>query len=306
VVLVGLYLLTTLFNGRFAIINRHYYYLDDSSRTVSQTASNGIGSSSSGRAINDNASSKKESSTTITERLDVDPVMIYHVLQTCAFCLMATIIMRLKLFFTPQLCILTALLLNVKYVPFIRSRALHLSLIAILVAGMSIEGVSNVKKQHDTIGEYSNPQLEHLIEWINATVPVEASFAGPMPVMANLLLSTRRPIVNHPHYEDAGLRERTKRVYEMYSRHTTADYHKTLVDLKVHYLVAAKMWCFQQPRGDGCAMVESWDSEEPHYKNKGNSLCKNLFGKGNNIAKEQNPYPFKRVFKNEEYCVLKV
>ena len=55
---VGLHLLTTLFNGRFAIINRHYYHLDDSSRTVSQTASNGIGSSSSGRAINDNASSK--------------------------------------------------------------------------------------------------------------------------------------------------------------------------------------------------------------------------------------------------------
>ena len=59
---------------------------------------------------------QKESSTTITERLDVDPVMIYHVLQTCAFCLMATIIMRLKLFFTPQLCILTALLLNVKVI----------------------------------------------------------------------------------------------------------------------------------------------------------------------------------------------
>ena len=57
---------------------------------------------------------------------------------------------------------------------------------------------------------------------------------------------------------------------------------------------------------DGCAMVESWDSEEPHNKNKGNSLCRNLFGKGNNIAKEQNPYPFKRVFKNEDYCVLKV
>ena len=27
-------------------------------------------------------------------------------------------------------------------------------------------------------GEYSNPQLEELIDWINATVPVEASFAG--------------------------------------------------------------------------------------------------------------------------------
>ena len=46
-----------------------------------------------------------------------------------------------------------------------------------------------------------------------------------------------------------GIRERTKKVYEMYSRDTAADYHKTLVDLKVHYLVAAKMWCFQQSRG---------------------------------------------------------
>ena len=57
-VAVGLHLLTTLFNGRFAIIKRHYYYLDDSSRTVSQTASNGIGSTSSGRASSDNALSK--------------------------------------------------------------------------------------------------------------------------------------------------------------------------------------------------------------------------------------------------------
>ena len=109
---------------------------------------------------------------------------------------------------------------------------------------------------------------------------IYATNIGPMPLMANLLLSTRRPIINHPHYEDAGrqytvlmiaqlllqskskflspyaclipilgLRERTKRVYEMYSRHTAAEYHKTLVDLKVHYLVAAKMWCFQQSRG---------------------------------------------------------
>ena len=65
-VAVGLHLLTTLFNGRFAIIKRHYYHLDDSSRTVNHTASNGIGSTSSGRTSSDNALSKVHKS----DRLD--------------------------------------------------------------------------------------------------------------------------------------------------------------------------------------------------------------------------------------------
>ena len=57
---------------------------------------------------------------------------------------------------------------------------------------------------------------------------------------------------------------------------------------------------------DGCAMIDNWDAEEPHMKNRGNPLCRKLFGKGQDISKEPDPYPFKRVFRNEEYCVLKV
>ena len=66
-----------------------------------------------------------------------------------------------------------------------------------------------------------------------------------MPLMANLLLSTRRPVINHPHYEDVGIRERTRKVYEMYSRKTIPEVHEVFKELRADYLVIANHWCMR-------------------------------------------------------------
>ena len=69
-----------------------------------------------------------------------------------------------------------------------------------------------------------------------------------MPTMATVKLSTGRPIVNHPHYEDAGLRARTKKVYTMYSRKPESEVWENLRDLQVDYVILEESWCVRRSR----------------------------------------------------------
>jgi hypothetical protein len=228
----------------------------------------------------------------------IDPAAFYNILQMLAYAVMAVLIMRLKLFFTPHLCILTSLLASRKYVTVFKTREIHLAVLVCLVACMSVKGVGNIKEQRQIMGEYQNIGLEELIEWINHNLPKNAVLAGPMPTMANLLLSTGRPVVNHPHYEDVGLRERTKKVYSVFSRKLPAEVYKNLVDLKVEYLVLSGQWCLTTTRG-GCALTEVWDIEEPQLKEqKSKPVCPILWNK--------TPVPFVKVFQNSDYVVLRV
>lgn len=55
-------------------------------------------------------------------------------------------------------------------------------------------------------GEYSDIEQEELFEWIKKNTPEHAVFAGKMSLMANLMLSTGRPIVNNPYYESKEMR----------------------------------------------------------------------------------------------------
>lgn len=102
---------------------------------------------------------------------------------------------------------------------------------------MAYRGHENIRHQLSIHGEYSNPEQESLFTWINENTKPNSVFAGSMPVMANLKLSTERPIVNHPHYEHEEIRERTLKVYSMYSRKPLNQVYQTLKAMKIDYYV---------------------------------------------------------------------
>ncbi|XP_049782792.1 probable C-mannosyltransferase DPY19L1 [Schistocerca cancellata] len=224
--------------------------------------------------------------------LDAD--VVYTFIQLAAFGVMAVLVMRLKLFLTPHLCIAASLLASRKYFSSLRIEV-HCALIALAVGLMSIKGVSNMEHQRGIRGEYSNIPMEQLMMWIDTHASESAVFAGPMSVMANVALSTKRPIVNHPHYEDIEARERTKKVYMIFGRRPAWQVFEVLSDMGVDYVVLEEAWCLPKSRA-GCSILEIWDTVEE--KLPWNPVCPKLF--------HGDPDPFERVFSNGMYVVLKI
>ncbi len=100
------------------------------------------------------------------------PVIQFNVIQTVLFMFMALFIMRLKLLFVPQLCIMTGLLcrssLNLR----------NMTLFALLISLSSRYGIENIKNQYSVIGEYFNQPLEQLIQFTISSTHPNSVFAG--------------------------------------------------------------------------------------------------------------------------------
>ncbi|XP_061144331.1 dpy-19-like 1, like isoform X2 [Syngnathus typhle] len=188
--------------------------------------------------------------------------MAYHSLQLLAFSVLAVLIMRLKLFLTPHMCIVASLICSRQLLGWMADRSKQQVAVFVMLALMSVKGVANLQAQWGIIGEFSNMPQEELLDWIRDNTFPDAVFAGAMPTMASVKLSTGRPIVNHPHYEDAGLRERTKLVYSMYSRMSAETVKSNLDKLGVDFFVLEDSWCTRRTR-PGCSMPEIWDVEDP-------------------------------------------
>lgn len=194
-----------------------------------------------------------------------DGILLYLMFQLIAYSILAVMIMRLKLFWTPFLCIFSSLIAHknsdmnpvIYFLKFFNSIRLKYAILFAILSAMSFQGIANLKKQHMMIGEYSNYNLEATMNWINEKTDLDDVFSGSMPLMANVKLSTNRPVTNHPHYEDIHLRTRVQKLYSLlYGYRPIDEIHKFLkFKLKAKYLIIEKHYCLSAPPNKPeCAM----------------------------------------------------
>lgn len=117
-------------------------------------------------------------------------VLGYHILQLTAYGIMATLIMRLKLLWTPYLCVVASLIGNntesfnlisqVLQRFKVNSLGRHAKTIILvaIISLMSYNGVKNLNKQYKIIGEYSQYSQERLMNWIIANTNENDAFIG--------------------------------------------------------------------------------------------------------------------------------
>ncbi|XP_062970592.1 probable C-mannosyltransferase DPY19L2 [Cynocephalus volans] len=222
--------------------------------------------------------------------------LIFHTLQLLAFTALAVLIMRLKLFLTPHMCVMASLICSRRLFGWLFCRVRFENVIFGILTVMSLQGFANLHNQWSIIGEFNNLPQEELIQWIKYNTRPDAVFAGAMPTMASVKLSALHPIVNHPHYEDADLRARTKIVYSTYSRKSAKEVRENLLQLHVNYYILEEAWCVVRTK-PGCSMLEIWDVEDPSSA-ANPPLCSVLL-------KDSRPY-FTTVFQNSVYRVLRV
>uniref|UniRef100_A0A8C4QA88 Dpy-19-like 1, like (H. sapiens) n=1 Tax=Eptatretus burgeri TaxID=7764 RepID=A0A8C4QA88_EPTBU len=213
-------------------------------------------------------------------------LLLFHTFTLIAFAAMAILIMRLKLFLTPHMCLMASLVCFRQVGKLNLICKIHTVVVALL-GMMAWKGSQNLRAQWAILGEFSNLPQEELIEWIRDYTAPDAVFAGAMPTMASVKLSAERPIVNHPHYEDAGLRyARTKLVYMLYSRKNVEDVWRAVKKCAIVSTVLP-----------GCSLPEIWDIEDTDNRGRV-PVCTRL---------ASNPEPYFLVeFQNYVYAVLRV
>ncbi len=246
------------------------------------------------------------------DTIKTDCVIFYNLVQFMVYTIMAVLIMRLKLFWTPHLCILASLLAHnqKEYNIFdliqkkisIKQKFTNKYIIFLIIGLISYQGIKNIQLQRSNQGQYSDYSMEKMIIWINQNTMLNDAFVGSMPTMANVKLSTNRPIIDHPHYEHEGLRERVGKIYSyLYGYRNIDDIYSILKDsFKAKYLILEAHLCKSFPKEKPqCGMSNIAHINLEKTSNK--QACINILEQNQNTINK-----FKLVYRIKNYYIFKV
>ncbi|CAG0916251.1 unnamed protein product [Notodromas monacha] len=137
------------------------------------------------------------------------------------------------------------------------------------VVGWKLE--EKVRGEAGELREFYDPDSVSLMDWIlSSSSPTESVFAGSMQLMATVHATTGRAITNHPHFENAWLRNRTKEVYQIYGHLSPEKVHKILSAFGTTHIIVEESLCTEaipSPVRSGaqfCRLVDLVDLQNGH------------------------------------------
>ncbi|XP_034536777.1 probable C-mannosyltransferase DPY19L3 isoform X2 [Notolabrus celidotus] len=203
------------------------------------------------------------------------PDVAYNLLHTLFYGLLAFSTMRMKYIWTGHMCavaaygvcgmelwtlLLNALRCNTK----VLLRLVRYAVPVAMIACLYYKFWPKLMEELSELREFYDPDTVELMTWISTKTPKRAVFAGSMQLLAGIKLCTGRVLTNHPHYEDKDLRERTRQVYQVYSRRAPEEVYDILKTIGADYVVLENSICYERRHRRGCRLRDLLDLANGH------------------------------------------
>lgn len=198
------------------------------------------------------------------------PHYFYNLMQTAVLILLTVLLLKVKYVLTPCLCLIASTFPLKKWLP--KSYCLWTIYLIIIGSCMMDRGVQNIRQQYqpkdpgNTSENLEENNLYEMLKWIKANTDRNAVFAGPEDIITTVLLTTGRPIVNHPLNEHPEMRyvlflrkkkfslfhlcfvlidrKRTKIIHSILSKQDSNTVYNQLASLKIDYIIVSHRECF--------------------------------------------------------------
>merc|ERR1711874_336530 len=187
--------------------------------------------------------------------------------------------LRMKCFWSPYICVLAsagvsdpqlwgAIITKLSGSPnkSVMNVSRHLVLLT-LIAALANSHRHRISQEMEDLREFYDPDTVDLMQWIQQNTEQCSAISGSMQLMAGVKLCTGRPITNHPHFEDKGLRDRTRELYQMYAKTSPEEVFSILQKYNASYIILEDSICLAHR--ERCSLPDIMDLSNGHIPDDG-------------------------------------